>query len=194
TGLAVNLRLNLVLGAITRPRGLLDRLFHRGDHHLLVDGLLTRDGVRDLQQFQAICTHSRCHHSLRSLSSRPATGRPAALRPRLLEPVPGPASTSVSGMARRALATSANAKARDRPPVVTRMAPSSLRPSRRHLKRRCPSSGTAVSIQASRPAKRSKSSSLVKGRSIPGELTSNTYSPGMGSAASSRSDRARLNS
>jgi len=45
-------------------------------------------------------------------------------------------------------------------------------PDSRPRKRRRPATGCRVSIRASRPAKRSKSRSLTKGRSMPGEETS----------------------
>src|ERR1700760_3999520 len=48
-GLGVDIDLDVVLGAIMGLGGALHRLFHRGQHHLLVDGLVARDGVGDLQ-------------------------------------------------------------------------------------------------------------------------------------------------
>src|SRR6185312_13840306 len=57
-------------------------------------------------------------------------------------------------------------------------------------KRRRPSTGTFSSILASWPAQREKSIGRVSGRSIPGEETSISYSPSIGSSASMKSSRA----
>src|SRR5690606_20209158 len=56
-------RLRIDVGAdvrlltVARARRLLDRVGHGRKHDLLVDGLLTRDRVGDLQKFQSVCTH-----------------------------------------------------------------------------------------------------------------------------------------
>ena len=52
-GLAVDLGADVVLMAVFRAAGLLDRLLHRLEHFVAVDALLARDGVGDLQQFMA---------------------------------------------------------------------------------------------------------------------------------------------
>jgi hypothetical protein len=53
-GLGIDLGLDLVLAAIARLGGLLDRVFHGHDHHLAIDRLLARDRVRDLQELQPV--------------------------------------------------------------------------------------------------------------------------------------------
>ena len=58
TGLArvrIDLGADVVLEAVARAGGLLDRLFHRLKHDALVDVLLSRDRVGDLQDFQLVC-------------------------------------------------------------------------------------------------------------------------------------------
>ncbi len=49
-GLRIDLGTHFGLAAVAGARGLLDRVFHRGDHDLLVDGFFPRDGLRDLQK------------------------------------------------------------------------------------------------------------------------------------------------
>src|SRR5690606_11080119 len=48
------------LQAVTRTRGLLDRIGHRGDDDLLVDRLFARNRIRDLQELQPVCTDCHC--------------------------------------------------------------------------------------------------------------------------------------
>ena len=61
-GARVDLGDDLVLGTIAGLGGLLDRLFHRMQHDRLVDRLLARHGVRDLQQLQAVSAHAIISH------------------------------------------------------------------------------------------------------------------------------------
>ncbi len=63
-GLGIDLDPDLVLGAVARLRGALHRLFHRVDHHRLVDRLLARDGIGDLQELEPVGGNSRSHDSL----------------------------------------------------------------------------------------------------------------------------------
>src|SRR5882724_10743370 len=56
-GLGIDLGLDFVFLAVARLRCLLDRLFHRRDHDLLVDRFLARDRIRDLQQLEPVCTN-----------------------------------------------------------------------------------------------------------------------------------------
>ena len=60
--LRIDLGLDLVVLAIARLRSLLDRLFHRRDDDLLVDGFFTGYRVRNLQKLKPVCTDS--HGSL----------------------------------------------------------------------------------------------------------------------------------
>jgi hypothetical protein len=53
-GLGIDLDADLVLAAVARLGGALHRLFHRGDHDLLVDVLVARDRIGDLQQFGSV--------------------------------------------------------------------------------------------------------------------------------------------
>ena len=53
-GLGIDIDLDVVLGAVMGLGGALHRLFHRGQHHLLVDGFVARDGVGDLQKFEPV--------------------------------------------------------------------------------------------------------------------------------------------
>ena len=55
TGLRVDLGTDLGLLAVAGAGRLLDRVLHRGEDDLAVDHLLTRDGVGDLQELEAIC-------------------------------------------------------------------------------------------------------------------------------------------
>ena len=60
-GLGIDIDLDVVLGAVMGLGGALHRLFHRGQHHLLVDGLVARDGVGDLQKFEPVGGYGTCH-------------------------------------------------------------------------------------------------------------------------------------
>ena len=53
-GLRVDLRAHLGLLAVTRARGLLHRVLHRGEHDRPVDRFLARDRVDDLQEFKSV--------------------------------------------------------------------------------------------------------------------------------------------
>ena len=53
--LGIDLDLDLVLAAVMGLGGALHRLFHRGKHDLLVDRLVARDGVCDLQKLGSVC-------------------------------------------------------------------------------------------------------------------------------------------
>src|SRR5690606_17296435 len=55
-GVRVDVGADVGLLAVTRARRLLDRVRHRGDHDSLVDRLLTRDRIGDLQQFEPVRT------------------------------------------------------------------------------------------------------------------------------------------
>ena len=50
-GVAVDVRADVVIVAILRATGFLDRLFHRLEHFVAVDALVARHRIRDLQQF-----------------------------------------------------------------------------------------------------------------------------------------------
>src|SRR5690606_23733838 len=56
---------------VARTRGLLDGVGHRLDDDLLVDRLLARDSIRDLQKLQPVCTdyHVGLLGQLRRLSA-----------------------------------------------------------------------------------------------------------------------------
>ena len=58
----VDLGDDLVLGTIAGLGGLLDRLFHRMQHDRLVDRLLARHGVCNLQQLQPVSAHAIISH------------------------------------------------------------------------------------------------------------------------------------
>ena len=58
----VDLGADLVLAAVARLRRLLDRVLHRGQHKRPVNGLLARDRVSDLQQFQAVRANPGLSH------------------------------------------------------------------------------------------------------------------------------------
>ena len=60
--LGVDLGLDLVLAAIARFGGLLDRVLHGHDHHLAIDRLLARDRVRDLQELQPVGAYACLSH------------------------------------------------------------------------------------------------------------------------------------
>ena len=60
-GLGIDIDLDVVLGAVMGLGGALHRLFHRGQHHLLVDGFVARDGVGDLQKFEPVGGDGACH-------------------------------------------------------------------------------------------------------------------------------------
>ena len=60
-GLGIDLDLDLVLAAVVRLGGALHRLFHRGEHDLLVDRLVARDRVGDLQEFEPVGGNSVSH-------------------------------------------------------------------------------------------------------------------------------------
>ena len=62
--LGVDIDLDVVLGAVMGLGGALHRLFHRGQHHLLVDGFVAGDSVGDLQQFEPVRGNRTCHFSL----------------------------------------------------------------------------------------------------------------------------------
>jgi hypothetical protein len=52
--LGIDIDLDVVLGAVMRLGGALHGFFHRSQHDLLVDRLVARDGVGDLQQFKPV--------------------------------------------------------------------------------------------------------------------------------------------
>ena len=60
-GVRIELRADVVLGAVARAGGALDRVLHRLDHDRLVDHLLRRDRIRDRDQFRAVCGDCRGH-------------------------------------------------------------------------------------------------------------------------------------
>ena len=53
-GLGIDIHLDVILGAVMGLGGALHRLLHGGQHDLLVDGLVARHGIGDLQQFKAV--------------------------------------------------------------------------------------------------------------------------------------------
>ena len=67
-GLRVDLAADVVLAAVARLGGLLDRVLHRRDDDLAVDRLLARHGVGDLQQLQPVCADPCLRHT-----SQPST-------------------------------------------------------------------------------------------------------------------------
>ncbi len=74
-GLAVDLGADFVLGAVARAGRLLDRLFHRFEDDLLVDGFLSGDRVGDLQKLKSVGAH--CHgYALWFMPFRPSTFHP----------------------------------------------------------------------------------------------------------------------
>ena len=62
-GLGVDLGMDVGLGAVARAGGLGDRVLHRVEHDLLVDRLLARDRVGDLQEFKPVGADSHRGHS-----------------------------------------------------------------------------------------------------------------------------------
>src|SRR3546814_12615775 len=73
-GLDVELGANVVLGAIARARGALDRFLDRLNDDALVDHLLAGDAVGDRQQFGAVGGNGSGHQSCpsSSMSSAPS--------------------------------------------------------------------------------------------------------------------------
>ena len=65
-GLGIDIDLDVVLGAVMGLGGALHRLFHRGQHDLLVDRLVAGDGVGDLQKFEPVGGNSAGHFRLLS--------------------------------------------------------------------------------------------------------------------------------
>src|SRR3546814_6943887 len=73
-GLDVKLGTNVVLGAVARARGALDRFLDRLDDDALVDHLLAGDRIGNRQQFGAISGNGSGHQSCpsSSISSAPS--------------------------------------------------------------------------------------------------------------------------
>ncbi len=78
--LRVDFAADVVLGAIARFRGLLDRVFHGLDDDLAVDRLLARDRIRDLQQLEPVgadaCDSPSVISSSSSSGSAPSSAEP----------------------------------------------------------------------------------------------------------------------
>src|ERR1700751_496854 len=55
----IDFRTHFSLAAVSRARGLGDRILHGAEHDLAIDRLFTRDRVGDLQQFESIGANGR---------------------------------------------------------------------------------------------------------------------------------------
>jgi hypothetical protein len=64
TCLCIDRAADIVLCAVARARGFLDRILHRIDHDRAVDRLLARDSISNLQQFNPVRTDTRNGHCL----------------------------------------------------------------------------------------------------------------------------------
>ena len=64
TGLRIDLRMDVGLGAVAGPGGLGDGIRHGVEHDLLVDHLLACDRIGDLQEFKPVGTDSHRGRSL----------------------------------------------------------------------------------------------------------------------------------
>ena len=86
-GLGIDLGADFVLRTIARARRALDRILHRGDHHRLVDRLLARDGIGNLQKLEPVGADCPFGHVTVSCLSRVLVEFHPAIRCR--RPSPG---------------------------------------------------------------------------------------------------------
>src|SRR5690606_24427651 len=161
-GLRIELRADVVLGAVARARGALDRFLDRLDDDALVDHLLAGDRIGNREQLGLVGGNGSGHQSCpsSSISSAPSieSGTVAAI--------------NLSVRTSFAVSIASNGSLCSTPSLSKIVTVSPSIPASSPLKRWRPSRFSVSAIFASCPAQSAKSARRVSGRSMPGDETS----------------------
>src|SRR6185295_1431028 len=167
----IDLDLDLVLAAIMRLGGALHGFFHGGDDDGLVDRLVARHRVGDLQQFGSVSGNGSHTISprIQNVVLQPASSFYCSADARLRAFKSSAMSASLSTSLASAICLNGRLTRLSWVCTTTSLPSSPKSVPRKRLR---PSIGVCSSIFASCPDQRAKSISRVSGRSMPGEDTS----------------------